>query len=197
MNETGRKIPPEFENPFDNVLISLATIINPYLRRFGFTPNILTLCALITGVFAAYATWKSWFISAALFTLISYFFDTLDGNMARMFNMMSAFGDILDHGSDIIKYLLLFVALWYTPTLTKRFKTIAICILFVLYVFVSIHIGCQEKSYTKLHPDTLTPLEIMCPHPSYIRITRWFGIGTWILTLTCILLIARVIKKPI
>jgi phosphatidylglycerophosphate synthase len=186
-NLNGRKIPPEFENPFDNVLISAAQSTNPFLRHIGFTPNMLTICALITGVIAAYAVWRSWFFIAAVCTLISYFFDTLDGNMARMFNMTSSFGDILDHGCDLVKYILLFLAFWYNRYLPHRFKVISMSILGVLYICMNIHMGCQEKSYAKQQIDTLTPFEYLCPNSSYIRYTRWFGIGTWILTLLVIL----------
>lgn len=187
----GRKIPSKYENPFDNVLIDTATAFNPLLRRIGLTPNALTACAFVTGICAAYAAWQGRFIWAAIFTFVSYYFDVLDGNMARMFDMTTHLGDILDHASDITKYSLLILAVWNnknpSSTVTTRMKFGFSCVMLVFFLLSACHMGCQEKSYDKNSSDTLSILEPLCPRASWITITRWFGVGTFVCVLMLLL----------
>lgn len=191
----GRKIHRSIENPIDNVLIDLATWINPFLHNWiGLTPNILTLYALVTGLFAAYFTWKANFLLAAIFTLISYQFDTLDGNMARMFDMTTSFGDMFDHSSDMLKYTALIAALMWSTHLPFWFRVISVTIVLIFCTASMIHMGCQEKSYSKHNVDSLSILEPMCKQSSWIHVTKWFGVGTNILVLVIILIISHHVK---
>lgn len=188
----GRKIPRSIENPIDNVLIDLAEMINPALRGMGFTPNALTFCALVTGLVAAYFAWNTRFAWAAVFTFVSYQFDILDGNMARMFDMTTAFGDVFDHASDIIKYIALVAAIAMNPNLPYKFKTFMLVTILIFYAFSIVHMGCQEKAYDKKGVDSLSLLEPLCPNPSLINVTRWVGVGTNITVAVILLLIASV-----
>lgn len=177
----GRKIPSLIENPIDNVLIDISTAINPYLRKLGFTPNILTIVSFVTGIYAAWLIWKSRFILAAIFIFISYLLDCMDGNMARMFDMVTPFGDYLDHISDISKYSLIFAAILWNDYISFKHKTIFAFVILTFTFLTQIHFGCQEKSYDKRGSDSLSVLEPLCRHAYYIQYTRFFGMGTTVL----------------
>ena len=54
MRNDGRKIPPEFENPIDNILISIAIQLNPVFHKLQLTPNHLTTISILFGIASAY-----------------------------------------------------------------------------------------------------------------------------------------------
>jgi phosphatidylglycerophosphate synthase len=185
----GRKIPSYIENPIDDILIRFSIKLNPFLHQLGFTPNILTTFSFLFGVAAAYSLWLNHYFLTALFILISYIFDTLDGNMARMFNMVTSFGDYYDHVTDIIQYTLLYTSLVLNKRIPLRFKVLFISASFILLYGVYTHFGCQEKSYNKPAADSLTILEGLCANKDYIHTTKYFGMGTWII-IVCILILS-------
>lgn len=189
MND-GRKIPRSLENPIDNVIIDFSSFINPTLRGLGITPNMLTTASLLTGLLAALLAWVGYYYLAAFTVLISYVFDCMDGNMARMFKMVTPFGDWYDHISDILKYSFLYVVILTSSKLSRNFKVAFSSITITIMIFMYIHFGCQEKSYAKNEKDSLSSLEKVCPNSEYIRYTRYVGSGTWVCSLIIFLLIA-------
>jgi len=188
MNNTdGRKIPRHFENPIDNVLIDFSEFVNPYLRNIGVTPNMLTIASAVCGVYGAWLVYKGSFLFGACAILVGYIFDCMDGNMARKYDMVTSFGDWLDHVTDIIQYAALFSAVLFTTSLTHSQKKLFIVVSVILLGLSLMHLGCQEKSYIKRFQDSLTPLQEMCWSKDIITMTRYFGMGTWITTM-CIIL---------
>ena len=104
----GRKIISELENPIDNILIILSIKFGDILHKYKFiTPNIITTISIILSIIAIYFIYIKYYKIGAILFFISYFFDCLDGNFARRFNMVTTFGDYYDHIGDIFKYLLL------------------------------------------------------------------------------------------
>jgi phosphatidylglycerophosphate synthase len=194
MTRNGRKIPRELENPFDNILIDFSERLNPFLRRYGVTPNMLTSLALCTGVCAACVIWKGMFVLGATLSLVSYMFDTLDGNMARMFDMVTAFGDLFDHGSDVIKYILLYVAIYVNKFIPTWYTWVFFTVTAFCWSLTAIHIGCQEVAYGQTTVDSLSGFKMLCPKKTMIHYTKYVGIGTWIIVLLMMLCIAEVLK---
>jgi phosphatidylglycerophosphate synthase len=70
-----------------------------------------------------------------IYTILDY----ADGYMARMYNMMSEFGDIYDHARDIIFHLFILNVIYKNKYLVS---------LFVIGVVLSLNsFGCQEIIY--------------------------------------------------
>lgn len=174
----GRKIPKHQENPFDNVFIDFATWINVYLRRVGVTPNMITYGSAIFGITAAVLLYNGWYVTAALLFLTSYVLDCMDGNMARKYNMVTDYGDKLDHVTDFIQIILTVVVIIIHPVFTSRAKIISIIVIGLSILGSSIHLGCQEKSYKKERVDSLSILENLCSDKEMIKYTRYVGAGT-------------------
>jgi len=105
----------------------------------------------------------------------------MDGNMARMFDMVTPFGDYLDHISDISKYSLIFATILWNNDISFTYKTIFAIVILILTFLTQIHFGCQEKSYSKHGSDSLSVLEPLCKNANYIKYTRFFGMGTTVL----------------
>jgi archaetidylinositol phosphate synthase len=70
-------------------------------HSIGLTPNQVSFLGLLSALFSAYLYWSSQFDAAlltvaALFLLISGFFDALDGVLARLYGEVTVFGGFLD-----------------------------------------------------------------------------------------------------
>jgi phosphatidylglycerophosphate synthase len=169
------------ENPIDNLFIYAAEFLNDKVfYPLHFTPNILTTISLIFGIAGAYAVYRQWFLVFAICYGIAYLFDCADGNFARRYNMVTKFGDWYDHIADITKFILTLLAIMMLPAsvMTLPYKIAFLVILFILGIFMMIHIGCQEQNYPVDEWSTLTHTKKYCPKKEYIYYSRYGGIGT-------------------
>lgn len=194
MINDGRKIPREIENPIDNLLIDFSSFLNPGLRELGVTPNMLTAMSFVTGLISVWYVYNSNFMLGALFIFISYLFDCMDGNMARMFNMVTSFGDWFDHISDITKFSLLYIVVILNNDINKWYKLLFVCVTGVLFMLSLIHLGCQEQYYAKEEWTTLTTLKGMCTGVDFIQFSKYLGLGTYIYTMLVLLIVFESVK---
>lgn len=175
----GYKTDKKLENPFDNFLYSICDKISPSLVEQGITPNIVTTFSLISGLISVYSIYKNNYIIGSIFCFISYFFDCLDGYIARKFNMKSKFGYYYDHISDIITIILFFIVFFTKKTLNVKFRVYIFIIFVLIYFLGTIHIGCQELQKEDNNNINLhTGLVKLCRNKDDIRFTRFFGLGT-------------------
>ena len=77
------------------------------------TPNILTLCNLMSGCFGIVAVMKGSTIPAAYFVWASCVFDFLDGFAARILKVSSPIGKELDSLADVVSFGVLPAAVMY------------------------------------------------------------------------------------
>jgi hypothetical protein len=180
-----RKIPKIYENPIDNFLIDICENTSEIAYNNGITPNMITTLSNISCIITLIFLFNLKFYLAALFFLISYYFDCMDGYVARKYKQTSKFGDYYDHISDIIKLLLVLVALYYINK-EKFFKVIPFIIITCILQFI--HLGCQELYSEYENSDFLNNLVVICPvkdnkninnvHHS-LEMTKYFGSGTF------------------
>ena len=76
-----------------------------FAHRVGLSPNLLSLIGLSAALVSAYLYWSSQFqivllLFAALFLLVSGFFDALDGVIAILHGRVTTFGGFLDSMLD-------------------------------------------------------------------------------------------------
>ncbi len=76
--------------------------------KIGLRPNHVTLISLVFAVLAGIAFWYGNYGIGLIMGWIMTFLDTVDGKLARVTVTSSRFGDVLDHGLDIIH-----PPLWY------------------------------------------------------------------------------------
>jgi len=173
----GRKICSIDENPIDNIIIDLCTIINRKLSPKYVSPNMITSLSLVTGILSSYFVYNSLFLQGGLSFLLSYFLDCLDGNFARMYNLTSKFGDEFDHFSDDVKEILLVAFFILNKKLSLLEKGISLLIVALLFFGAIFQLSCQEK----ISGGTSGALKIfknLCPNKGFIKISRFFGCGT-------------------
>jgi phosphatidylglycerophosphate synthase len=141
----GRKIPPEYENPIDNILLDLCDDSVKLCTYYNITPNIITVFRIILGVFTIYYFNFSCDIFFPMIgTALFYWLDCLDGHLARKTNQVTIIGDYLDHYADITFYLALLSSMFIKEYSNKTI--IIIVIIFVTYMSF-IHLGLQQKNY--------------------------------------------------
>ncbi|MGL5479187.1 MAG: CDP-alcohol phosphatidyltransferase family protein [Clostridium sp.] len=86
--------------------------------KLKFTPNLVTVIALITGILAAFLNFYGNIIIALLLLWISGYLDSVDGAMARKLGLTTPFGTLLDITFDRLVELsiIISVALKYENT---------------------------------------------------------------------------------
>lgn len=193
-----RKIPTELENPIDNIILSTSDTAVDFFYKIGFTPNGLTTLSLLTGLLSIKNFKNEHYYWSAFWYFVSYYFDCLDGHMARKYNMISVFGDYYDHIKDLfIAGLLVYhiVKTYYRHGITMKNLLIVLAIIGLVGYLSGMQIGCQEIYYdSDDETKTIDLFKHMCPHrniddvKNVMRFTRFGGTGT--LTLTICILIA-------
>jgi phosphatidylglycerophosphate synthase len=68
----------------------------------GISPNAVTLASFLCVVAATLLFWFGWFITGLLFAWAMCFLDTVDGKLARVTLASSKWGNVFDHGTDLI-----------------------------------------------------------------------------------------------
>lgn len=129
------------------------------------TPNLITLCSLITGMGAAVLMVLGGgtnFLIAAGMIQLSHVLDCMDGQMAKYRGMSSRFGEYFDKVTDFVQVFLWFAALAYaayaltgdiTPVLLA-FVGVSLYSLRVYVKYVTIFIQVQHDSeYLKKAAD--------------------------------------------
>jgi phosphatidylglycerophosphate synthase len=190
-NGRCRKIDKKYDNPIDNLLIYFTNKLNPTYCKLNLTPNHLTTLSLVLTLLSYYLFLQKNKYLAGIVFFIGYFFDCADGCYARRYKLITKFGDYYDHFSDISKIIILFIMLYkYSISINKfyvfeRFFIVNI----ILFLFLSVQFGCQEKIYNKSdHSPTLARLKKLCPNENMIKVTRYFGSGTYNLFISIFLM---------
>jgi phosphatidylglycerophosphate synthase len=186
----SRKIPSHMDNPIDNVMIEISECISPFFNKIGFTPNGLTTLSLIFGLAGLYHLYKRELIPFTIYALLYYLFDIMDGYYARKYDMVSDIGDKYDHFKDLILVLIGIYILYDRYNILDY--PVIILVALVLCILGIMYTGCQEKliKENKYTSNSLQVFNIITPSTKdcykYIGILRWFGSGTLIILLICL-----------
>lgn len=187
-----RKVSSQYENPIDNIFIELADGVSGWFHDTGHTPNVITGYSAVCGAIAINAVHSTDVKLFVISMTLSYFFDCLDGFMARKYDQETRLGDLLDHIKDILVICgIVFVLLKKYGKRAVNVKVIAIAA--CLIAMMMMNFGCQQRQYANDSTETLDMLKPMCRSPDYITYSRWFGSGTMIATL--IVYVSNVMMK--
>ena len=191
-----RKLSMIYENPVDNFLYIYVEILAPYMNKYNITPNMITTLGNISWICGAYLIYNDKFTYGSLLFATSYYFDCLDGYVARKYNQTSIFGDYYDHISDVCKAITYMLLLYYKNCILFK-KLSPLIILFTF--FIVLHLYYQEKFHDKKKDSpALAVLDNLIPHyfqtktdsetRKWLTMTRWVGSGTWNLVF-CLIII--------
>lgn len=79
-----------------------ALVLTRIAARIGITPNQVTIVGAILCVAATLLFWHGWYWTGLALGLIFMVLDTVDGKLARCTITSSHWGDVADHGIDLI-----------------------------------------------------------------------------------------------
>jgi phosphatidylglycerophosphate synthase len=79
-----------------------ARVVTRFCAEHGITPNMVTSLSLVMVLLAMWAFWHGHYIWGLLAAWPMTFLDTVDGKLARVTLQSSRFGDVFDHGIDLI-----------------------------------------------------------------------------------------------
>jgi phosphatidylglycerophosphate synthase len=197
-NNNGRKIPPNYENPIDNLIIANCDKLVNTCQRLLITPNMITIFRTFLSFITLYYLFNTCNISIPITgTAIFYFLDCLDGHLARSTNQVTVLGDYLDHYADMFFYFMFIIYIFIKKYNNKNLIIISTLSLTLMSM---IHLGLQQKHYKILNEDEKH--EELLDNINHfhnlklkdIKWTRYFGLGT---TYTFILFVIYYIKKNI
>jgi phosphatidylglycerophosphate synthase len=181
------KLSDQDECPLDFCIFNFIDTHLHYYYDIGFTPNIVTTFSLLTGMLSAHQILKGHFNRAAILLFISYYLDCVDGKLARQYNMVTPFGDMYDHISDLIKIIAIITALFVSNTKSPTIEQWLYMSFFALLTLVQcIHLGYQETIYNKCEESSFLNMWRkmvafdVAPEKT-IQYTKYFGCGTWYL----------------
>lgn len=179
-------------NFLDSAIINPALVYLSDLPIFhDILPNVISIAGLmirIAGIIVYSRTelpfLKRLFVALAF--VLGYFFDCLDGFIARKFNKCTNFGCILDHTIDILTML----AFVYFAVKKRKIVTV-LCFLFLTF-FAFNEFYIIEQYYTSestIFFQMLTKIG-SCFHSLFSgNYIHWFGISFWILIISLVILI--------
>lgn len=206
------KTDPKYENPIDNIFYRLSEYIMPTLYKLNITPNHITLLGNVPGILSAYFLYKNELTYFSICLLLSHFTDTLDGQYARNYNMVSKYGDFLDTTSDFLKVTLLLLVALIKYDFKKIFKhnTLLLILTLVSLLLTLFHNGCMEKikhtykntdqddnkSYFLNHTDSLScPIEDKKNIKKFISIIKYFTNFSFIIFIIILLYSSKKYRK--
>ena len=150
-----KKLPQYLENPFDNIIYVVIELIAPTIHKIGLTPNMITTLGNVCTIFFTYYFIEKKYVISSIYFGFSYFFDCLDGFIARSYNLVTKFGDYYDHISDLVKaiiYIYLFLSTNF------YIGSIYIFIISIFAILSFVNLAHQEKYYN--NPSASKTLQI-------------------------------------
>lgn len=180
------KIPPNIENPIDNILIDSISLYDKHINTLGITPNMITIFRIVLFLTTYFYLKDDKLILISY--IIFYYLDCVDGYIARKYDKITVSGDYLDHLADIIAVILMLYKMY--PYLTSR--NIIILVIFLFGQLV--HLGCQQKYFNDSGKikESLDIFISLCKYN--IKYTRYLGCGTTILVI-CLMFYYKIIYK--
>ena len=196
------KLPKEYENPIDYIVYTYLCEYTAFIfYNFGITPNMITTLSLITGLLSTVYIESNNYVISILLLWISYYFDCLDGHVARKYKQCSPFGCYYDHIKDNITMV------YIIYTLSYKLQTMSQLIFFyssiLLFSFgLAIQLGMQEiYSKNENKSSSLSILMMLCKNSlwefpeSFLNYTKYLGCGTFYVLITTIIGYCYVIKQ--
>ena len=90
-----------------------ARAVTRVLARLRITPNMVTLASFLFAVAVFYFFWQGQFAAGLACGWAMAFLDTVDGKLARVTLTSSKWGNLFDHGIDLVAPPLWWLAWWY------------------------------------------------------------------------------------
>ena len=118
-----------------------------FLHKYEFIPNHLTTFSFIFQLWGVFYLSQNYIYLFSFNYFLGYYFDCLDGPMARKFDMVTKFGDWYDHVTDLTCYILTNYILIMKYNFLKYPSLVIIDL--IMLTGLTLYAGCQERIYNK------------------------------------------------
>ncbi|HVR37617.1 MAG TPA: CDP-alcohol phosphatidyltransferase family protein [Thermoanaerobaculia bacterium] len=147
----------------------LARWFAPLARRCPFSPNAITIAALVLNLVAAALFYRRLFLAALAFVVVGGLMDALDGIVARVQEKATRYGDFLDHFADRVSDLFL-AAGWLIGSNVRVELTVVALIAIMLngYIGTQIEATWRERNYDTVGRGEFVLALIVFPIVSHI-----------------------------
>ncbi len=196
----GAKLPTNLDNPYDSLMKYISEKSLPILKSLHFTPNILTLTGGIFVILSITCILKYKFAYAALFYAVAYWFDRVDGQYARYYNLTSQTGGDLDQFIDVARNILTCISIYIIKIPTS--KKIIFAALYIISTLINIYASncIQNYYYSSSNTDDKYHMQYQmkfCKEnpDQQLQYIRYFGSGTKILVIILFLLYLNLTSK--
>jgi hypothetical protein len=196
----GAKLPTNLDNPYDSLMKYISEKSLPILKSLNFTPNILTLAGGVFVILSITCILKYKFAYAALFYAIAYWFDRVDGQYARHYNLTSQIGGDLDQFIDVARNILTCISIYIIKIPTS--KKLIFAALYIIFTLINIYASNCIQNYYYSHTKTddiyhmKYQMEFCKEKPEeQLKYIRYFGSGTKILVIILFLLYLNLTSK--
>ena len=163
----------------------LSRWFTPLARRCPFSPNSITIAALVLNLVAAGLFYTRWFLPALAFVILGGLLDAFDGIVARVQGKATRYGDFLDHFADRVSDLFL-VAGWLIGSAVRVEITIVALIVSMLnaYIGTQIEASWGERNYETIGRGEFVLALVVFPIVSHILFDNgWQSIAMASLTI--------------
>ena len=200
--EESLKIPFKEDNFLDVLNVKVARKMFPFFRTLNLTPNNLTTISGVLSLVSSLNFVQQKFVSSAILFYISYFFDCVDGNYARTYDMYSKFGDKYDHYKDAICHIILYIVYFRYNTLPKKVFITVFLFYVIFFVTMYLHLACIEDYISRKKPEYnseyLQKLYTKLPknmHATMNKYIKYLGDGSLMAYTSFIILLNELYKK--
>jgi phosphatidylserine synthase len=143
--EEPLKIPYERHSICEKIVYYIIEKIDEHNLFKNIHPNIITITRILFVLISFYLyNKKSYGVLLIIAFFMNMFLDYLDGYVARKYNKITVAGDILDHVSDWITFLLFYISI-------KRKTLNNNILLFIHLLFVLSYLGTYQKIYNDIN----------------------------------------------
>lgn len=172
----NKRIAKLVDDKITNFAYNTCDRLSPSFYKYNLTPNILTTISVVFSMIGNFLLIKNKYLLSVLYHSLGIFFDACDGCHARNTNNTTLFGDIYDHVTDYIIFIIYFYILFkkYEKHTNLRFIMILL-IIFGLSMFASIF-GCIEK-YSYINNQFIGKLACLC-NEKYIKTFHKYALYT-------------------
>jgi len=197
---SANKLPTKYDDVIDIRIKKWIDIINPSFKKAGFTPNMITTLSFLLGLLCCYLYYIQYYALSAVCYGISYFFDTMDGYFARLYNMGSTFGSYYDSASDITVVAILIILLVTNLHISNIAKISIFMLNTGMGIGMAYHMSCQEKYVEFNNPSNkskgLSFLDpIQCYEYDHMKYSKYFGSGPFcVIIMACIFIHSFIAK---
>jgi len=178
--EENRGIARHYTPPIDNFLVDQSAATLDRAVHVGVTPNILSIFGGILAFLALVFLYYDHLVPFVLLFAASYLLDTVDGYVARTYNMKSKAGEYLDHGKDIIVSIILVIIVIYKYSTGMPLWVSLLLLAFYATSFVAE--GCSQRAIQNESGENLIGgMASLCPNFVDAEWTRHFATPTFLL----------------